>query len=41
LLTNTIDDTDKPYSANITIFIAIGTPPDAGLEGTLSISVTP
>ena len=31
----------KIFSADVTIFIALGTPPDAGLQGTLSICVTP
>ena len=31
----------KVYSANFTIFVALGSPPDAGLSGTLSICVTP
>ena len=32
---------DTSYTANVTIFVAIGTPPDAGLDGTLSVCVTP
>ena len=43
MLKNDKDDgtESKNYTADITIFIALGTPPDAGLYGTLSISVTP
>ena len=33
--------TEHVYTADVTIFIALGTPPDAGLDGTLSICVTP
>ena len=42
-MTNTIDLTgeSKSYTVNVTIFIALGTPPDTGLDGTLSICVTP
>ena len=32
---------DTLYEVNVTIFIGIGAPPDAGLDGTLSICVTP
>lgn len=35
------ENSDHPYEADVTIFIALGTPPDAGLSGTLSICVTP
>ena len=29
------------YTFNVTIFLAIGNPPDAGLNGTLSVCLTP
>ena len=32
---------NKGYSVDVTIFVALGTPPDSGLNGTLSICVTP
>ena len=35
------DNSRKSYKANFTIFVAIGIPPDNGLQGTLSVCVTP
>ena len=32
---------NQNYTANVTIFVALGEAPDAGLSGTLSICVTP
>ena len=42
-MTNTIEETHESqnYTVNVTIFIALGKPPDTGLAGTLSICVTP
>ena len=34
-------DDDASHTVNVTIFIAIGTPPDTGLRGTLGVCVTP
>ena len=35
------ETTTKNYNVDVTIFIALGEPPDTGLNGTLSICVTP
>ena len=32
---------EDSHTVNVTIFIAIGTPPDTGLRGTLGVCVTP
>ena len=34
-------DGHDSHTVNVTIFIAIGTPPDTGLRGTLGVCVTP
>ena len=36
-----MDEEIKSYSVDLTIFVARGSPPDNGLDGTLSICVTP
>lgn len=42
VFTDIHDTSTTNYSANITIFVAItDNPPDAGLDGTLGVSVTP